>query len=87
MVAVAAAAFALDALYAKINAMLEPAARPRVGARVRRAARVGETLKAALELGGRATSWQARIPALFELRDDLVHFEGTPYRGKPAPDR
>jgi hypothetical protein len=50
-------------------------------------ARVGsfETLKAALELGDRATSWQARIPALFELRDDLVHFEGRFFEATPHP--
>lgn len=68
MVAIAAAAFAIDALY-----MLDPAERVRTSNRI---GTIVETLKVALELGKRGQVWQTEIPALFDRRDELVHFRG-----------
>jgi hypothetical protein len=85
MVAIAAAAFAIDALYVKVSGMLAPAEHPRFDEGVKRAGRIVETLKVALELGARAQHWQRAIPELFDLRDDLVHFEGQPYETEPQP--
>jgi hypothetical protein len=83
MVAVAAVAFALDALYDKVNAMLDPTARPKFNDAVKRSGRIVETLKVALDVGERFQAWQTQISRLFELRDDLVHFRST--LNPPAP--
>jgi hypothetical protein len=82
MVAVAAAAFAIDAMYVKVHDLLEPAERAvasnRVGFIVR-------TFEVALALGGRTQPWQRRIPALIDLRDKAVHFRGLPSEPQPHP--
>jgi hypothetical protein len=83
MVVVAAAAFAIDALYVKVNDLLDPQKRTR--AKSSRAARIVETLKAALELGDRAQEWQRSIPELFAVRDELVHFRGEDHEPQPHP--
>jgi hypothetical protein len=85
MVAIAAAAFAIDALYEKIDAMLEQEVRPRFGDGVRRSGRIVETFKVALDLGRRAHAWQTEIPRLFDLRDDEVHFEASLNDSEPHP--
>ena len=64
MVVVAASAFAIDALYEKINSLLEPAARPSFSPGGKRPGRIVETFKAALELRKRAPAWQTEIPRL-----------------------
>jgi len=85
MVAIAAAAFAIDALYEKINALLDPELRPHFSDAVKRSGRIVETLKAALDLGKRAQVWQTEIPRLFALRDDEVHFESSFHPAEPHP--
>jgi hypothetical protein len=82
MVAIAASAFAIDAMYTKLSDMLDPADRPRASDRV---GFIVETLKAALELGKRGHAWQSSIPGLFEQRDELVHFRGKPYESRMHP--
>lgn len=77
MVAVAAAAFAIDALYEKVNAMLRSDVRPRFREDAKRSGRIVETFKVALDLGKRAQTWQTEVPRVFNLRDEAVHFEST----------
>jgi hypothetical protein len=69
MVVVAAAAFAIDALYVKVNEMLDPAARSYAKGRI---ARIVETFKTAFELNKRTAKWQNDISVLFDLRGELV---------------
>jgi hypothetical protein len=85
MVAVAAAAFAIDALYEKVTAMLESSARPCFSQGAKRPGRIVETFKVALDLGKRAAAWQSEIPRLFELRDDEVHFRASVNPSEPHP--
>lgn len=82
MVVVASAAFALDALYVKLNDML--AREERCHAK-RRVGRIIETFKAALDLGKRTAEWQKSIPELFALRNELVHFRGEDHPPQPHP--
>jgi hypothetical protein len=82
MVAIAASAFAIDAMYTKLNDMLNPADRVRAGDRI---GRIVETLKIALALGKRGQAWQKSIRALFKQRDELVHFRGKPYESMMHP--
>ena len=76
MLRCAAAAFAIDALYSKLTDMLASSERPALGDGVKRAGRIVETLKRALELGKLGDAWQKSIPGLFAQRDALVHFKG-----------
>lgn len=85
MVAIAAAAFAIDALYATVNDMLDAAQRPTFARGVKRPGRIVETLKRALELGKLGAEWQTKVPGLFDLRDELVHFEGEFHEGALHP--
>jgi hypothetical protein len=83
MVAVVAAAFAIDAMFTKVADLLGGAA-----ARSKRAARVGEvieTFKRAIDLGNRTQRWQTEIAELFCWRGNIVHFRGTPTPGLPHP--
>jgi hypothetical protein len=82
MVVVAAAAFAIDALYVKLNDMLDPEERRQATSRV---GTIVETLKSALELGPRTQQWQQSIPELFDVRDELVHFRGEDHPPLPHP--
>jgi hypothetical protein len=82
MVAIAASAFAIDALYTTLSDMLDPADRVRAKDRV---GTIVETFKVALELGRRSQKWQTSIPALFDQRDELVHFRGKPYEAMMHP--
>jgi hypothetical protein len=82
MVALAAAAFAIDALYTKLSDMLDPD--DRVRARDR-AGYVVETLKTALDIGKLGQAWQTSIPALFDERDALVHLRGDLHRAGLHP--
>jgi hypothetical protein len=82
MVVVAAAAFAIDALYVKVDELLPEEARCRAGSRV---GRIVETFKTACDLGKRTAKWQESIPELFALRDELVHFRGEDHESQPHP--
>jgi hypothetical protein len=82
MVAIAASAFAIDAMYTKLSDMLDPADRARASDRV---GYIVETFKVALDLGKRGLERQSSIPALFEQRDELVHFRGKPYESMMHP--
>jgi hypothetical protein len=81
MVAVAAAAFAVDALHLTINDLLEEGLRSSAGGD----GRIVETLKIALELGPRTQDWQRRVPELFGRRGELVHFRGKDRPPLPHP--
>jgi hypothetical protein len=83
MVVVAASAFAIDALYVKLNELLDPP--ERTEAKGTRVGRIVETLKIALDLGKRTGEWQRSIPDLFDLRDELVHFRGEDHPTEPHP--
>ena len=63
MVAIAACAFAIDAMYTKLYDMLEPSARPTFSDDAKRPGRIVETLKLALDVGKRGLEWQNTIPA------------------------
>jgi hypothetical protein len=82
MVVVAAAAFAIDALYVKVDELFDPVVRSRAKGRV---GRIVETFKIAFELGKPGVEWQKSIPALFDLRDELVHFRGEDHESQPHP--
>jgi hypothetical protein len=82
MVVIAAAAFAIDALYVKLNDLLDPKERRQANTR---AGSIVETLKSALEVGDRTQKWQQSIPKLFEVRDELVHFRGEDHPSQPHP--
>lgn len=82
MVVVAAAAFAIDALYVKVDELLDPTERTRARGRV---GRIVETFKIALTLGKRGARWQESIPELFDLRDELVHFRAEDHPPQPHP--
>lgn len=83
MVVVAAAAFAIDALYVKLDELLDP--QERTQARSSRIGCIVEKLKTALELGSRTQEWQRSIKDLFDLRDELVHFRGEDHPTQPHP--
>lgn len=85
MVAIAASAFAIDAMYSTLWDMLDASARPTFGEGVKRPGRIVETFKVALELGKRGHEWQSSIPALFDQRDELVHFRGRSYEAMMHP--
>jgi hypothetical protein len=80
MVVIAAAAFAIDALFVKLDGMLDPVdrclAKKRVG-------RIVETLKTSLDLGSGTAQWQKSISDLFDFRDQLVHFRGVDREPRP----
>jgi hypothetical protein len=78
MVVVAAAAFAIDALYVKVDELLGPAERS--SAKSSRAGRIVETFKLALDLGKLGAEWQESI----DLRDELVHFSINRSHTRPA---
>ena len=82
-VAIAACAFAIDAMYTKLSDMLDPSDRARASDRV---GYIVETFKIALDLGKRGIKWQSSIPALFDQRDELVQFRGKPFEAGDAPD-
>ena len=82
MVVIAAAAFAIDALYVRVDELLEPEYRNRAE---RRVGRIIETLKVALDLGPRTQRWQTEIGDLFDKRDELVHFRGKEKEPLPHP--
>jgi hypothetical protein len=82
MVAIAASAFAIDAIYTTLSDKLGPDERPRASDRV---GYIVETLKVALDLSKRSQTWQSMIPALFDQRDELVHFRGRPYESVMHP--
>lgn len=82
MVAIAAAAFSIDAMLVKVDDLIDESERPRVEGRVDR---IVETFKAAVQLGGRTQRWQCAIPALFKLRGGMVHYRGQATEGLPHP--
>jgi hypothetical protein len=82
MVVVAAAAFAIDALYQKLDELLDESLRSRAE---RLSGRIVETFKTALDLGKRTAEWQSSIPDLFKLRRELVHFRGELHPSQPHP--
>jgi hypothetical protein len=83
MVAIAAAAFSIEAMLVKVEDLVDVDKRPPV--RDSRDRKV-ETFKAALQLdGGRAHRWQHAIPALFKLRREMVHYRGKATEGLPHP--
>jgi hypothetical protein len=82
MIVIAATAFAIDALYAKLNELLDKADRIRCRTRV---GTIVETLKRTLDLGPRTGRWTKSVHELFDLRDDLVHFEGEDRAPEPHP--
>ena len=82
MVVVAAAAFAIDALYVKLDDLLDPSIRASGDTRV---GRIVRTFEVALELGRRTQTWQAEIPRLFKRRGELVHFRGVNLESQPHP--
>jgi hypothetical protein len=82
MVVVAAAAFAIDALYQKLDELLDESLRSHAE---RLSGRIVETFKTALDLGKRTAEWQSSIPDLFKLRRELVHFRGELHPSQPHP--
>ena len=82
MVVVAAAAFAIDALYQKLDELLDESLRSRTD---RLSGRIVETFKTALDLAKRTAEWQSSIPDLFKLRRELVHFRGELHPSQPHP--
>jgi hypothetical protein len=85
LVAIAGAAFSIDAVYGLVVDLLPEDARPRFAEGTPRVARIVETLKVALDLGKRQHEWQKAIPALFKLRDPAVHHDGAFYETAPHP--
>ena len=85
MVTIAAAAFAIDALYSKLADMLEGSERPVLGPDAKRSGRIVETFKRALQLGKIGQAWQKSIPTLFAQRDALVHFKGDLHNAAVHP--
>jgi hypothetical protein len=83
MVVIAAAAFAIDALYVKLDDMIDPGDRCLAGRR--RVGRIIETLKTSLDLGTRTVKWQKSIETLFDDRGALVHFRGVAREMQPHP--
>ena len=83
MVTIAASAFALDALYVKLNDLLDPASRS--PAKENRIGQIVETFKLALDLGKRTQEFQASVPALFKLRDEALHFQAKPNEPQMHP--
>jgi hypothetical protein len=82
MVVIAAAAFAIDALYVKLDDMLDLGDRSLAKKRL---GRIVETLKTSLDLGSRTDPWTKSIKDLFDLRDQLVHFRGVDQESQPHP--
>ena len=82
MVVVAATAFAINALYVKVDELLDEAVRSRAKGLT---GRILETFKNALDLGKRGAEWQKSIPELFRLRGELVHFRSEYYESQPHP--
>jgi hypothetical protein len=82
MVVVAATAFAIDALYVKVDELLDEPARSRAE---RLTGRIVETFKTAFALGRRGAEWQKSIPKLFAFRGELVHFRGEDHESQPHP--
>ncbi len=72
MMAIAAAAFALDGLYDQVRGLAPP--RPAKG-RPKRQRLILETLKHAFAIGSYAQSWLVEFDWLDELRDPAVHPE------------
>jgi hypothetical protein len=75
MVAIAASAFAIDAMHRTLDDMLAPTDR----SRAKGEGRIVETFKIALELDKGGQEWQSSIHALFKQRGALVHFRGKPH--------
>jgi hypothetical protein len=82
MVVVAATAFAIDALYVKVDELLDEAARSRAE---RLTGRIVETFKTAFDLRKLGAEWQKSIPKLFVFRGELVHFRGEDHESQPHP--
>jgi hypothetical protein len=82
MVVVAAAAFAINALYLKVDELLDEPKRSRAK---RLTGRIIETFKTAFVLGKRAAEWQKSILELFALRRELVHFRGEDHESQLHP--
>jgi hypothetical protein len=82
LVAVTAAAFAIDAWYIAVKPMIPP---QQVAEDAGRAARVIETLKAGFSLGPAAARWGSQIKALYRLRDGVVHHTSTFSETQPHP--
>jgi hypothetical protein len=78
LVAMTAAAFSLDALYGVGQLLIPPPGgdlpKRRASRRPPRGAQVAELLKRGVSPGKLALEWPARITALYEARDDAVHF-------------
>lgn len=86
MVAVSAAAHAIDAFYGTVEQHIDldpknPAAWRKN--RTPRRSRILETLKAGFDIGSRATKWEEDLRWLFDLRDAAVHHES---RIRPTGD-
>jgi hypothetical protein len=92
MVAISAAAHAIDAVYGEIkpHVLIPPALelswQPRNGKRgVPRHSRIFETLKIGCKLGPRTNQWPGEFKWLYDLRDQVVHHELTARAPAPHP--
>jgi hypothetical protein len=90
MVAISAAAHAIDALYGEIKPLVPvPAARLSAWEQNRapRYSRILETLKIGCKLGAKTNRWPAEFKALYQLRDPVVHHELKLLPPVPHPNR
>jgi hypothetical protein len=79
LVAICAAAFALDAFYGDLNELQLVPAQVKTIWRLKRTprhAQVLETLKRGYKVGRVSKAWSNELEWLFGLRDSAVHFEG-----------
>jgi hypothetical protein len=83
IVAISAAAHALDALYGQLITTAIKSAGPKTGAG--REAHIRECLKRRFHTGKRDQHWVAEFGWLFSLRDAAVHAEERPLPGVPHP--
>jgi hypothetical protein len=72
MVAVSAAAFAIDAFYGSVKPLVKPPA-----SKAPREWQIIECLKLGFKIGRHAGRWQAELDWLFETRDNAVHHSET----------
>jgi len=83
MVAISAAAHALDALYGQLVSPEIKASGPRDG--TRREAHIRECLKRRFDTGKRDSDWAVQFRQLFDLRDAAVHAEVKDVPSVPHP--
>lgn len=90
MVGVAAAAFAIDALYGEVKDLVSVPQETRdrwnnPDDRTARPSVIFETFKMGCKLGDRTREWPPRLKALFDLRDPAVHHRLTRTETVPHP--